>query len=356
MIGSYFQYYGQGAGRIPMPVPIMFDPNSALDDVLIIWNFIRTGQFKEAFRAVYSFSVNRILPNLVMIFLTGTLLCFMILISMKIHLLNGEKLKAEPIVIQPEILTVKKKEIKVVQKKPKKIEKKIVDIPKKEPPPKKDIIKPERERVVLTRKREIFENKIKPEFAKPIRRKAEDNTLIKNESVNIPIRPNGFNPVKRIEPQANVQRATRQDIGLYTPKNHDMVYIKNNHIKSKREGLDDSPGYVETADRGNFKYGGFSHNTQGSSEIGLNITGVSLESLEACPNPLDEIECKKKILKIIGEIKQCRNSTGEYIFFKTRTLTSFGMLVKPSGDRKLLNRCGELDNAYNCLKSSRNKL
>jgi hypothetical protein len=349
MIGSYLQYYGQGAGRMPMPVPIIFDRGSVLNDILIICNLIKTGKFKEAFRAIYSFSVNRILPNLVMIFLAGTLLCFMILVSMKVHLLNGEKLKAEPIVIQPEIITVKKKEIKVVQKKPKIIEKKIIDIPKKAPPPKKDVIKPEKKRVLLVRKRETFEKKIKPEFTKPIRRKAENNALFKKEIVNIPIRSDGFNPVKRIEPQANVQRATRQDIGLYTPKNYDTVSIKNSHIKSKREGLAYSPGNVETANRADFKYGGFSQDSQGSSEMGLSITGISLESLEACPNPLDEIECKKKILKIIGEQQQCNDSTGEYVFFKTKTITSFGMLVKPTGGRKLLNRCGELDNAYNCL-------
>jgi hypothetical protein len=79
--------------------------------------------------------------------------------------------------------------------------------------------------------------------------------------------------------------------------------------------------------------------------------GVSLQSLEICASPALQEEGIKSILRIIGSRQSCSNEKGEFHFKGTNRISSFNLILFPSPGRKPSNRCEELENAFNCLKT-----
>jgi len=352
MVGFYDQSYGHGAARIPMPGILDIKKHIGRSDDLSFWELIKLGELGEAFQRLYE----RIFPQFMMMILTGLLLFIMILISMTIHSVFGREAKPKPVVVYPKVWVAEKKEPmpkpepkpelkpepKPVPQQPK-IERKKQIVPKKKPP-----VKPQpkivRKTPLYAKTTPVAEKNPVPDVQRTALQRTDSHQA---STAPTPVRSTSFRPVQSTS-TGSIERDRRSDVELYDPNAKEEAHISPAGVRSKREGINVSQSYSETGPRSALDVG-----SRGTSQAGeIEITGVSLASLEACPNSLEEVEFKKQILKVIGGRKTCSNATGEYIFYKTGTIASFNMIVKPKGGRRLRNRCDELNNAYQCILTS----
>jgi hypothetical protein len=98
------------------------------------------------------------------------------------------------------------------------------------------------------------------------------------------------------------------------------------------------------------RLGGGDAGSPAPTTIGMS-RGVSLQSLQICSSPGLQEKDTKDILDIVGSRESCRDEKGEFHFKGTRRISSFNLILIPSPGRKPSNRCEELENAYNCLKT-----
>jgi len=349
MIGTYYQPYCHGAARIPMPGIRMVDRKIGIADDLSLWELLTLGEIREAIQRCYQIFVRVILPRAAMIVSAVALLWMMLFISLRLHAIFKPEAKPEPIIIYPKVLVEEKKEVKPEPKQVKIVNKQKQDVTIKRKPVKTPSPNIAPKRIVRTTKTVMAEKSPTPEITR--------STIASNDmnadnprtiDIPAPVRSTDFRPAQPVS-SASIERGPRPDVELGASKSDEGVYINDAYARSKREGIGVQGDYSNAGPRNELTM-----RVQGTVEDpGIHIEGVPLASLEACPNSLDEIEHKKEILKIIGTRKRCRNYSGEYVFYKTNTLTSFRMTVKPAGGRRLKNRCDELHNAYQCITSSR---
>jgi hypothetical protein len=102
--------------------------------------------------------------------------------------------------------------------------------------------------------------------------------------------------------------------------------------------------------RSSSRLGGGDAGSPAQTTIGMSRS-VSLQSLEICSSQQDQEDGIKSILRIVGSRTSCRNEKGEFQFKGTNRISSFNLILIPSPGRKPSNRCEELENAYNCLKT-----
>ena len=88
-----------------------------------------------------------------------------------------------------------------------------------------------------------------------------------------------------------------------------------------------------------------------AAAAGVVRTGVSFNSLQICPNPGEEEDAIRKVLRVVESRQSCTNSLGEFQFIGTQRISSFNLMIFPANGRRPSNRCEELDNAYKCLKT-----
>ncbi|QXE91062.1 hypothetical protein [Geomonas subterranea] len=89
----------------------------------------------------------------------------------------------------------------------------------------------------------------------------------------------------------------------------------------------------------------------GGSEVAL-ARGVSLMSLKICDSALQQEEAIKAVLSVVGSRSSCTSDKGEFQFKGTKRVSSFNLIIFPSGGREPSQRCEELDHAYDCLKKN----
>ena len=81
------------------------------------------------------------------------------------------------------------------------------------------------------------------------------------------------------------------------------------------------------------------------------VHGVSLASLDICPNDREEEAAVRKVLGVVKSRQSCADSMGEFRFIGTQRISSFNLMIYPANGRRPSNRCEELENAYKCLKT-----
>ena len=96
--------------------------------------------------------------------------------------------------------------------------------------------------------------------------------------------------------------------------------------------------------------------TEGIEGVEFSIKGKSLETLKECGQ--QERELKTRLAKLVqekGYIKKCMDETGKYLFYwqKDRfTVENFNVIIYPALGRDVLDRCEELNYAFQCLKKN----
>lgn len=93
----------------------------------------------------------------------------------------------------------------------------------------------------------------------------------------------------------------------------------------------------------------------GSAAAGSGVAlarGVSLMSLKICDSALQQEEAIKAVLSVVGSRQSCTSDKGEFRFKETKRVSSFNLIIFPSGGREPSQRCEELDYAYHCLKTN----
>ncbi|MBI4688960.1 MAG: hypothetical protein HY754_01605 [Nitrospirae bacterium] len=183
--------------------------------------------------------------------------------------------------------------------------------------------------------------------------------------MEVAIKPGGFNANRRSSPdeeqvkikgpaQVASEKRMRRESELYAYRS--KSYGKEDsdpHQVIKRPVTAEKPQYVKTESEQVTP-----QKTQKTEEEKKMIEkikskGISLAGLDMCMDEFMEEKKKNNILQTIGDKKSCSDNGGEYIFTGTNSYASFNMYIIPNEGRKLLNRCKELENAYNCLKNSR---
>jgi hypothetical protein len=117
--------------------------------------------------------------------------------------------------------------------------------------------------------------------------------------------------------------------------------------RSARPEEENAPRVVTSRERSKLAGGDAG---ESAAAIGL-ARGVSLQSLEICSSPQLQEEGIMAILRVIGSRQSCADGKGEFKFKGTKRISSFNLMIFPSPGRKPSNRCEELENAYNCLKT-----
>lgn len=87
----------------------------------------------------------------------------------------------------------------------------------------------------------------------------------------------------------------------------------------------------------------------GTGTAAAAVRGVSLASLDVCPDQQDEEDGIRAVLKVVGSRQSCTSSLGEFRFIATQRISSFNLMIYPANGRRPSNRCKELENAYKCL-------
>jgi outer membrane biosynthesis protein TonB len=105
-----------------------------------------------------------------------------------------------------------------------------------------------------------------------------------------------------------------------------------------------------TASRGRAQTSGTGTET-GRGVSSMDMSRISLMSLQICANPQMEEDAIKAVLSVVGSRDSCTDQKGLFQFMGTARISSFNLMISPAKGRKPTNRCEELENAYRCLKT-----
>lgn len=89
----------------------------------------------------------------------------------------------------------------------------------------------------------------------------------------------------------------------------------------------------------------------GKGVSSMEMSRISLMSLQICASPQLEEDAIKAVLSVVGERESCSDRKGKFYFMGTARISSFNLMITPAKGRKPTNRCEELENAYRCLKT-----
>jgi hypothetical protein len=101
-------------------------------------------------------------------------------------------------------------------------------------------------------------------------------------------------------------------------------------------------GRAQTSGTGTISGGGVSS---------MDMSRISLMSLQICASPQLEEDAIKAVLSVVGSRESCTDQKGLFQFMGTARISSFNLMISPARGRKPTNRCEELENAYRCLKT-----
>jgi len=90
---------------------------------------------------------------------------------------------------------------------------------------------------------------------------------------------------------------------------------------------------------------------QGKGVSAMDMSRISLMSLQVCASPQMEEDAIKAVLSVVGDRDSCTDQKGKFYFLGTARISSFNLMITPAKGRKPTNRCEELEYAYRCLKN-----